>query len=417
MFLPERLESKASMDFEKKLGLIFPDTEPEVKEIPVEKRPSDKKRIPVCEPSLTELENAYVSKVMHSKWISSMGPEVKMFEKEFAEKIGTKYAISCTSGTSALHLALAALNVKPGDEVIIPTFTMVATINAILYCGGKPILVDADECMNMNVRQLEKKITRRTVGILPVHIYGEPCNMDEIVRIANKHKLFVVEDVAESHGAKYKGKTLGSLGDIGCFSFYSNKIIAIGEGGILTTDHEELAERIRTKMNHSFSPERHFCHRLVGFNYRMTALQAAVGRAQLVRWDEILHKKEQLRKRYVERLLTTNLIVIPSAQIDSPVDNNSVCWMFGVLVQSEIKNKIREELANRGIETRNFFVPMHLQPVYYKRFKGQRYPVSESLMEQGFYLPSATDLTLEEIDYVCENLKDIVNNGFGRIYD
>jgi len=418
MFLSERLEPKASMDFEKKLGLIFPDSEPEVKEIPLEKRPSDKKKIPVCEPSLTELESAYVSKVMRSKWISSLGPEVKMFEKEFAEKIGTKYAISCTSGTTALHLALAALNVKPGEEVIIPTFTMIATINAILYCGGTPVLVDVDESMNMDVKQLEKKITRRTVGILPVHIYGEPCNMGEILRIANKHKLFVVEDVAESHGAKYKGKMTGSIGDIGCFSFYSNKIISIGEGGILTTNHEELAERIRTKMNHSFSPERHFCHRLVGFNYRMTALQAAVGRAQLVRWDEILHKKEQLKKRYVSNLLMTPRITIPPLQIDSSGDDiESVCWMFGVLVSKEIKNRVRAELANRGIETRNFFIPLHLQPIYYSKFKKQRYPVSESLMERGFYLPSASDLTLKEIDYVCENLIDIVNNGFGKIYD
>ena len=409
MFLPERLEPKASMDFEKKLGLIFPDSEPEVKEIPLDKRPSDKKKIPVCEPSLTELENAYVSKVMRSKWISSLGPEVKMFEKEFAEKIGTKYAISCTSGTTALHLALAALNVKPGDEVIIPTFTMIATINAILYCGGTPVLVDADKCMNMDVKQLEKKITRRTVGILPVHIYGEPCDMGEILRIANKHKLFVVEDVAESHGAKYKGKMTGAIGDIGCFSFYSNKIISIGEGGILTTDHEELAERIRTKMNHSFSPERHFCHRLIGFNYRMTALQAAVGRAQLVRWDELLDKKRELRYRYSKNLQFTHHIEIPTFKIIYDAGTEIVCWMFGVLVPRELKNKIRNELANRGIETRNFFVPMHLQPIYYSKFKRQRYPVSESLMERGFYLPSASDITLAEIDYVCENLIDVVN--------
>ena len=412
MFLSERLEPKASMDFEKKLGLIFPEAEPIVKKIPVEKRSFDKEKISVCEPSLTELENAYVSKVMKSKWISSMGPEVKLFEKEFAEKIGTKYAISCTSGTTALHLALAALNVKPGDEVIISTFTMIATINAVLYCGGTPVLVDADENMNMNVRQLEKKITRRTVGILPVHIYGEPCNMDEILRIANKHKLFVVEDVAESHGAKYKGKTLGSIGDIGCFSFYSNKIIAIGEGGILTTNHEELAERIRTKMNHSFSPERHFCHRLVGFNYRMTALQAAVGRAQLVRWDEILNKKRELRRRYIKNLQPVAYVhplEIPNLSTIDDIFMESVCWMFGVLVPKGIKNRVRVELANRGIETRNFFVPMHLQPVYYKRFKRQRYPVSESLMERGFYLPSAIDLTPKEIDYVCENLIDVVN--------
>ena len=404
-----RLPDKASMDFEKKLGLVFPDSEPPVIRIPEGSVLFERTRISVCEPSIGEVEKQYIQRVIDSGWVSSLGPEVRGFEKEFATKVGVNYAISCTSGTAALHLALATLGVGKGDEVIIPTFTMIATINAIIYCGATPILVDADEHLNMDINQLEKKITNRTKAILPVHIYGYPCNMGKILEITNKYKLWVVEDAAESHGSYYKGKMTGSIGDIGIYSFYANKIITTGEGGILTTNSQELAERIRTLMNHAFSPERHFCHRLLGFNYRMTALQAALGRAQLTRWDEILEKKSLMRNRYIQNLNENEHIVIPN--LDSEEGIVPVCWMFGVILNprdGKKKNEIRRILAERGIETRNFFVPMHLQPIHYKRFEGERYPKSEELMETGFYLPSAIDLSTVEIDYVCENLIDVV---------
>jgi len=408
-----KLLEKASMEFEKKLGLVFPEPEPEIKEIPKNKRPSDRKRIPVCWPSITALEKEYVFRVVNDGWVSSLGPEVKKFEKEYAEKFGVKYAISCTNGTEALHLAVASLGIGPGDEVILPTFTMVASINSVLYMGATPILVDADDHLNIDVKQIEQKITKNTKAIMPVHIYGCPCDMTEIMRLAKKYNLRVIEDVAESHGSFYKGKITGSIGDVGCYSFYANKIITCGEGGMLTTNNEELAERIRTLMNHAFSLERHFCHRLVGFNCRMTALQAALGRAQLKRFDKILAKKEQLRNRYIQNLRISPRIYIPNRDPEEGI--KSVCWMFGVQiiedyfpVKGNIKNKVRNLLAKRGIETRNFFVPMHLQPIQYKRFEGQRYPISESLMESGFYLPSAVDLNVDEIDYVCEHLLDIV---------
>lgn len=408
-----KLPEKASMEFEKKLGLVFPDSEPEIKEIPKNKRPSDRKTIPVCWPSITDLEKEYVFRVVNDGWVSSLGPEVKKFEKEYAEKFGVKYAISCTNGTEALHLAVASLGVGPGDEVILPTFTMVASINSILYVGATPVLVDADGRLNIDVRQIEQKITKNTKAIMPVHIYGYPCNMDEIMRIAKKYNLRVIEDVAESHGALYKGKITGSIGDVGCYSFYANKIVTCGEGGMLTTNNKELAERIRTLMNHAFSPERHFCHRFIGYNCRMTAMQAALGRAQLKRFDEILEKKEQLRSRYIQNLSISPRIFIPNQVPEEGI--KPVCWMFGVQiiencfpVKGDIKNKVRNLLAKKGIETRNFFVPMHLQPIQYKRFGGQRYPASERLMESGFYLPSAVDLNGDEIDYVCEHLVNIV---------
>jgi len=407
--LRRSIPEKASMDFEENLGLVFPDTEPDIIEIPKEKRPMGKRQVPVCEPFIGDLERKYVKNVMDSRWVSSLGPEVKKFENEFANKVGVKYAVSCTSGTTALHLALAALGIKEGDEVIVPTFTMIATISAILYCGATPVLVDADEYLNMDVKQIEKKITNKTKCILPVHIYGYPCEMDEILRIADKYNLWIVEDVAESHGSYYKRKMTGSIGDIGIYSAYANKIITTGEGGMLTTNEREIAERIRTLMNHAFSPERHFCHRLLGFNYRLTALQAALGRAQLAQWDKLIMKRLWMRSEYIQNLKHNKHIVIPNLTPETHV--SAVCWMFGILLDprdGKKKNEVRRMLAERGIETRNFFVPMHLQPVHYERFKGERYPKSEYLMEAGFYLPSSVTLSVEEIDYVCENLVDVV---------
>lgn len=397
--LKRPLPEKASMEFEESLGLIFPDTEPQVSEL-------EHYKISVCEPHIGSDEREYVKRVMDSGWLSSLGPEVKNFERNFAEKIGVKHAISCSNGTAALHLALATLGIGPGDEVIIPTFTMIATINAVLYCGATPVLVDADYTMNMDVLQIVEKITPRTKCILPVHIYGYPCNMEKIREIAAVYNLWVVEDVAESHGAKFQGEMTGSIGDIGAFSCYANKMITTGEGGLLTTNDDELAERMRTLMNHAFSPERHFCHRLLGYNYRMTALQAAVGNAQVKNWDTLISNRKWVKAQYIWELQRIEEITIPNKIVGKGIE--PICWMFGVQVDKDKKNWIRNELANRGIETRNFFVPMHLQPVHYERFKGQRYPISEMLMETGFYLPSSGDLKTEDIEYICDQLSNIV---------
>jgi perosamine synthetase len=384
------------MDFEANMGLIFPDSEPPI-------NTANHPKISVCEPSIGDLERDYVKAVMDSGWVSSLGPEVKRFEAEFAEKIGSKYAVSCSNGTAALHLAVAALGIGPGDEVILPTFTMIATLNAVLYCGATPVLVDADRTFNMDVYKLQHAITERTKAIIAVHIYGVPCNMLAINHLAKKHNLWVIEDTAESHGALYDGKMTGSIGDIGTFSSYANKLITTGEGGVLTTDDPDIALRIRALMNHAFSPERHFCHRLFGYNYRMTALQAALGRAQLARWDELIGERLRVKDRYLY-----NLRPFPGVGTDHWFDTSTlakpVCWMFGVLVDRDIKNRVRRTLALNAVETRNFFVPMHLQPVHYERFKGQRFPKSEMLMECGFYLPSSAGLTNADVDYVSEHL-------------
>ena len=410
-----KLPDKASMEFEKELGLVFPDTEPEVREIPVEKRPIGKAKINVCEPYIGNLEKKYIRNVVESGWVSSLGPEVKKFEKEYADVMEVNYAISCTSGTSALHLCLAAFGIGPGDEVITPTFTMIASTNAIIYCGATPVLVDADDHLNIDVNKIENKITKKTKVIMPVHIYGFPCELNKIVEIANKYNLLIVEDVAESHCAYYKGKMVGGFGDISAYSMYANKLLTTGEGGMITTNDEEVAERVRTLMNHAFSPERHFCHRLLGFNYRMTALQAALGRAQLLKLKEMIEKRIMMRNAYIRNLEGEKHIIVINHPHES--DISPTCWMFGVMLTPRDgvkKNLVRKMLADKGIETRNFFVPMHLQPVHYERFKGQRYPRAEEYMEVGFYLPSATEITMSEIDYISENLIKIVNKVYGE---
>lgn len=397
--LKRPLPPLASMAFEQYTGLIFPETEPKISE-------RKHKKISVCEPHVGAEEIAYVSHVMETGWISSMGPAVRLFEEGFAEKIGTEFAVSCTNGTSALHLAVAALGIGPGDEVIMPTFTMIATVNAVLAVGATPVLVDCDESMNIDVHHLDQEVTENTRAILVVHIYGVPVNMRPIMDLAKKHNLWVIEDTAESHGAEYDGKVTGSIGDIGCFSLYANKMITTGEGGMITTNEPEIAARVRTLMNHAFSPERHFCHRLPGFNYRMTALQAALGRAQLVQWDMLIGKRMYIMERYEKNLKDlVPAIRFPQRNARFPVPVKQVCWMFGITVPRALKNRVRVLLADAGIETRNFFVPMHLQPVHYDRFKGQRYPMSEAFMERGFYLPSAVNLTDDDVDYISDSIR------------
>lgn len=406
------LPEKASLSFETTLGLRFPAPEPPLREVPTWlSKKTGRSRIPVHWPSILNDELLRVIDVTKSGWISSLGPEVKRFEEDFAKFIGTRFAISCTSGTAALHLALAALGIGPGDEVITPTFSMVASTNAILYCGATPVLIDCEpHTYDMTPDLVEWALKERcssAKAIMPVHIYGYPCDMYGIMKIAEEHGLWVVEDCAESHGALYGGKVCGSIGNVGVFSLYANKLVTTGEGGMVTTDNEEIAELVRTLMNHAFSKERHFCHRLLGFNYRMTALQAAVGRAQIARWDQMQQQRVAWQARYREGLKDLTWLKLPPANQGAV---RSVIWMYAIVVRPNIdRDKLRYYLAARGIETRNFFVPMHLQPVHYERFKGQRFPVSEDLMQRGFYLPSATELTHDEVDYICTVLA-----GFGQ---
>jgi perosamine synthetase len=362
------------------------------------------KIVPVCEPKLAGNELKYVTACIKSNWISSAGHFVAKFENAFKKFCGTRYAVACSSGTAALHLALAALGIQKGDEVIIPDFTMIATPNAATYLGAKPVPVDADPLTwNIDVSKIESKITRKTRAIVVVHTYGLPCDMDKILSIARKHHLFVVEDAAEAHGATYKGKRVGNLGDIASFSFYGNKIITTGEGGMVTTNKKALAEKTRTLRDHAFSPERHFWHKYMGYNYRMTNLQAAVGLAQAEKLRELVRTRIRNAKYYIKFLKGIKGIRLPY----KTKGINNVYWMFSVLIEKEFgisRDRLREFLAGQGIETRTFFIPIHLQPIYSRETKG-RFPVSEELCRKGIYLPSGSTLTRKDIRYIAACVK------------
>jgi perosamine synthetase len=360
--------------------------------------------IPVADVVLDGNELQYLTRCVQANWISSGGPFVPEFERQFARAMGCDFGIACSSGTVALHLALAALGIGSGDEVIIPAFTMIATVNAVSYTGATAVLVDSHpESWNMDESLIEAKITDRTRAIIVVHTYGNPAEMDRITELARRHKLYVIEDAAEAHGAQYHGRPAGSLSDVACFSFYANKIIATGEGGMLTTNNPEIAGVARNLKDHAFSDERHFWHQRLGFNYRMTNLQAAVGLAQTERLAKLIEKRVSSAARYRQLLGAVSGLTLPP---DRPGVKN-VFWMFGLLVQPEFglsRDDLRLFLANNGIETRTFFIPIHLQPIYFDTYRGQGYPVAESLCQKGMYLPSGPGLTDAEIRYISETI-------------
>jgi len=367
-------------------------------------------KIPVCEPFLTGKEMEYVMDCLRTNWISSAGKYVNEFEQRFVEYIGCKYGISTTSGTTALHLALAALKIGRGDEVIVPAFTMIAPVFAVVYTGAKPVLVDADpETWNIDVNKIKEKITPNTRAIIPVHIYGHPCDMDPIMEIAEKYNLWVIEDAAEAHGAEYKGKKVGSFGHVSCFSFYANKIITTGEGGMIVTNDEKIAERARRLKDQAYSPERRFLHTDIGFNYRMTNIQAAIGLAQLEHIDEFVEMRRRNAYLYNSRLKDVPGITLPPEKEWA----KNVYWMYSILIEENefgmSRDELMERLKGRGIETRTFFIPMHQQPALLNLglFKGERYPVAEEISERGLYLPSSSGLKEEEIEYICDIIREV----------
>ena len=364
--------------------------------------------IPVCIPLLGEKELEYVVDCIKTNWISSKGKYVEEFENKFAKYCGCKYGITTTSGTTALHLALASINTKKGDEVIIPASTMIATAFAVIYCGATPVLVDAEpETWNMDVEKIEEKITDGTKAIMPVHIYGHPCDMDPIMKLAKEHDLYVVEDAAEAHGAEYKGRKTGGIGHVGCFSFYANKIITTGEGGMIVTNNEEIAERAKSLRNLCFPKEKRvYLHSEVGYNYRMTNIQAAIGLAQFERIDELAEMRRRNAHLYNKYLKDIEGITLP---VEKEWAKN-VYWMYSILVEDEFgmsRDRLMKELEKKGIETRTFFIPMHEQPVFQNRglFNGERYPVAEELSRKGVYLPSSSGLKEEEIRYISDVIK------------
>ncbi|HEY83802.1 MAG TPA: DegT/DnrJ/EryC1/StrS family aminotransferase [Chloroflexi bacterium] len=358
--------------------------------------------IPVAEPMLKGRELEYISDCITSGWVSSKGKYVNRFERNFAEFCGVKRGIATFNGTIALHLALAALNIGPGDEVIVPTLTFVATANAVAYTGATPVFVDSEaETWNIDPKAIEDAITPRSKAIIPVHLYGHPADMDPLLEIAKAHNLIVIEDAAEAHGARYKGRPVGSLGDAAIFSFMGNKIITTGEGGLIVSNNKELTERAFFLQNHARYAGNPYWHTEIGFNYRMTNLQAALGVAQLEQIDDFIAIRRKNAAYYMERLKNIpGLTMPPEAEWAE-----NVYWMFAPLIEPEFgveRDAVIEKLRQKGIESRPFFYPIHTMPMY---ATGQSLPIAESLAARGINLPSGTTLTTKQIDFVCDALK------------
>jgi perosamine synthetase len=369
--------------------------------------------IPVNEPLVGESEIKYVMECLRTGWISSEGRFIHEFEDRWAAYCGMAHGVAVSNGTVALEIAMACLDLQPGDEVILPTFTIISCAQAVTMNGLKPVLVDSDPrtwCMDVN--QVEAKITPRTRAIMPVHIYGHPVDMDPLINLAQKYNLVIIEDAAEVHGAEYKGRKCGGLGDLGCFSFYANKIITTGEGGMILTGDALQAERLRDLRNLCFKKERRFYHTELGHNYRLTNLQAAIGLAQLERIEESVTKKRWMGAAYTERLKEIRALQLP---IEEPWAKN-VYWMYGIVLD-EVTGMNAVEFARRlaelGVMTRPFFLGMHEQPVLQQMglFHGERYPVAEHIARQGLYLPSGMTLTEAQVDQVCETVVRILREG------
>jgi len=376
--------------------------------------------IPVNEPSLGNKELEYVSECVRSGWISSAGRFINEFEERWANYCGRRYGIAVCNGTVALQAAVACLELKPGDEVIMPTFTIISCALAAIYNSGVPVLVDCDpRTWCMDVGQVEDEITGRTRAIMPVHIYGHPVDMDPILDLAEKHNLAIIEDAAEVHGAEYlsgrdttraRWRRCGSFGDLSCFSFYANKLITTGEGGMILTDDPRLAEKARSFRNLCFQTDRRFYHEELGFNFRLTNLQAALGVAQMERMDEIVARKRWIGAEYNRRLAAIKGLQLPVEESWA----RNVYWMYGVVLAEEtgmVATILAQRLKQRGIETRPFFLGMHEQPILRKRglFLSERYPTAERIARQGLYLPSGLALTEDQLGRVSDAVREVLS--------
>jgi perosamine synthetase len=364
--------------------------------------------VPVSRPHIWGEEKAKLCEALDGGWVSSRGPFLDEFEERFAEKIGTRYAVAASSGTAAVHLALSVLGLKNGDEVIVPDFTMISPVLAILACGAIPVPVDADDTWNMDVESIERAITERTRAIVVVHTYGHPARIDRIMEIAGRNGLRVVEDAAEALGARVAGRPVGSFADLAIFSFYANKVLTTGEGGMVVTNDAELCERVRAKRNLCFggNEETRFIHEEIGFNYRMTNLQAAVGLAQLQHLDEAVEAKIAIACEYSARLRDVPGICIPPDSNWGP----NVYWVYGVLIEDEFgldRRTVQAELKRNGIETRRFFHPLHLQPIIPKAGIRAEFPVSARISERGMYLPSYIGIDSATIKRVADCLSGL----------
>ncbi len=362
------------------------------------------KRIPVAQPTLGENEKKYVMDCMETTWISSVGKYISLFEEQFAAFCQVKHAIACNNGTTALHLALVALGVGPGDEVIIPTVTYIATANCVKYCHATPVLVDVEPgTMNIDPACIEAKITSKTKGIIPVHLYGHAADMDAINAIAKKHNLFVLEDAAEAHGATVGNKRVGALGTCATFSFFGNKILTTGEGGMVTTNDDELAQKLRLFRGQGMDPNRRYWFPVIGYNYRMTNIQAAIGLGQMERVETALLRRKEMAHWYDEALAClTDHIELPCQAHWA----GHVYWMYNIFLKGATETRrdwIMSQLDQHGIETRPVFYPLHCMPPY---FEERTYAVADSWACRGINLPSHEGLSREDIQRIAKTLQD-----------
>ncbi|MUT68733.1 DegT/DnrJ/EryC1/StrS aminotransferase family protein [Paenibacillus sp. NEAU-GSW1] len=365
---------------------------------------------PVAVPVFNGNEKKYVMDCIDSTWISSTGKYITAFEEAFAAFCGARYAVSCSNGTTALHLALLANGVGSGDEVIVPTLTFIATANAVVYCGAKPVFADCEpDTWNMNLEHLESLITPKTKGIIPVHLYGHPADMDAVNALAAKHGLFVIEDAAEALGAEYKGRRTGSLSGCATFSLFGNKIITTGEGGMITTDDEQLAAKMRTLRGQGIDPVRKYWFPVIGYNYRLTNLQAAVGLAQLENIDWHVGERVRVASLYESMLRDESGLTLP-VQKDWA---KNVYWMFSIVLNGydePQRNQFMAMLKQDGIETRPFFYPMHVLPPYEGLQSHEEFPVANRIASQGLNVPTYGGLSEADIQYITGRIKHHLRN-------
>lgn len=362
-------------------------------------------QIPIYQPDLTGSEKTYVNECIDSSWISSRGRFVNEFETRFATRIGIEHAATVSNGTVALHLALMALGIGPGDEVIVPTLTYIASANAVAYTGATPVFVDSlRNTWQIDPESVRRNITPRTRAIMPVHLYGQACDMDALSAIAQEHRLFIVEDCAEAFGTMYKGKHVGTFGDISTFSFFGNKTITTGEGGMVVSNDKTLIERARHLKGQGLATHREYWHDVVGYNYRMTNIQAAIGLAQLERADEFISRKRSLAELY-----RTALCELPIEFHAEAPDTVHSYWMFSILVEhADQRDELRQHLANASIETRPLFYPMHTMPMYSRNYR--KHIVAEDLAWRGINLPSWPGLKEEQIDKIIKTISGFYGN-------
>lgn len=366
--------------------------------------------LPVMEPVLKGREVEYVLDCFATNWISSQGEYVGRFEESMQKYLSVDHALSVSNGTTALHLAMAALKIGKDDEILVPDLTFISPASMAVLCGATPVFVDVDrKTWTMDPSDIEKRITVRTKAVVPVHLYGHPCDMDPIMEIARRHGLHVIEDCAEALGAEYKGRKVGTIGDIGTFSFFANKVITTGEGGMVTTGNTELYRRMQLLRDHGMARGKRYWHQVTGFNYRLTNLQAAIGLAQMERIDEFLEYREKVVARYEDQLKNIEGIILPPHEIWA----KNIYWLYSIIIDEEVTGVTRDslmaQLTDHGIDTRPLFYPLHQQPPF-SATAGRTFPNSDWLAARGLSLPTSNNIMLEDVDKVCAVIRSIMRN-------